>query len=295
MRLILGGSARALGWIRAIILVAAGTFGLWAGQAPAVLAPAVALSYRVEHLKAAFRSGDPAAVQDAVQEVELLRRTYGTLDVMPLVDAMVIYARQLGDHGQPALGLQVVQAMDAWAPNDPTLLGTKVMLLRQQGPRGYLLSIAEVVELTRFRLIHPVHRWLWALQHLAWARLMASLLLWGWAATLALRYRRVFRHLWEEPLRRRRLNRHVAAFLGAFLLTFPVILGLDPGVSAMLWLWLLTPFMLPLELRATLVVVLLQLVHPALALMEPLASGLPRPSIVTLQLQPQTQPMDSKA
>jgi tetratricopeptide (TPR) repeat protein len=291
---ILGGKRRALVWIRAIVLVAAAALGLGAAPAPADLAPAVALSYRVEHLKTAFQSKDPAAIQAAVQEVELLRRTYGTLDVTPLVDAMVIFARQLGDRGQPALGLQVVQTLDFWAPNDPTLLGTRVMLMRQQGLRGYFLSIAEVMELTRFRLIHPVHRWLWALQHLAWLRLMASLLLWGWAVTLSLRYRRVFRYLWEEPLRRRHLNRHVVAFLGAFLLTFPVILGLDPSVSALLWLWLLTPFMLPLEIRATLFIVLLQLVHPALALMEPLASGRPHPSIVTLQMRPQAQPLDSR-
>ena len=292
------GRSWAPAWVRVVLfLVLAASCGLWsAPAAPAApeLAPAIALSHRAEHLKAAFRSGDPAAIQTAVQEVELLRRTYGTLDVLPLVDAMVIFSRQLGDQGQPALGLQVVQTLDVWAPNDPTLLGTKVVLMRQQGLRGYLMSIAEVLELTRYRLSHPVHRWLWALQHLAWLRLMVTLLLWGWAVTLAMRYRRVFRYLWEEPLRRRRLNRHVAAFVGAFLITLPVILGMDPSVAAMLWLWLLTPYLLPLELRATLMVVLLQLVHPALALMEPLASGQPRPSIVTLQLQPRPMPVDPR-
>ena len=57
-----------------------------------------------------------------------------------------------------------------------------------------------MLDLTRLRLVHPAQRWLWTLQHLAWLRLMATLLLWGWALTLALRYRRVFRYLWEEPL-----------------------------------------------------------------------------------------------
>ena len=124
------------------------------------LAPAMALSYRAEHLEAAFRSGDPAAIQSAVQEVELLRRTYGTLDVLPLVDAMAVFARDLGREGNPDLGLQVVQTAEAWAPADPTLLGTKVILMRQQGLHGYLWSIADVMELTRARLVDPVHRWL---------------------------------------------------------------------------------------------------------------------------------------
>ncbi|MDR3669539.1 MAG: tetratricopeptide repeat protein [Holophaga sp.] len=255
----------------------------------------MALSYRVEHLKAAFRAGDPAAIQAAVQDVELLRRTYGTLDVLPLVDAMAVFARQLGREGNPALGLQVVQSVDSWAPNDPALLGTKVILMRRQGLHGYLWSVADVMELTRSRLAHPVHRWLWALQHLAWVRLMATLMLWGWALCLALRYRRVFRYLWEDPLRRWRINRHVAAFLGAFLVTLPVILGLDPSVVAMLWLWLLAPFMLPLEIRVTVFLVLLQLVHPALAVLEPMAAGRPSPSIVALQLRPQPLPENPRA
>ena len=284
-----------LAFLRTIVLAFA-SLCLWSAPPPATpdMAPAIALSYRAEHLKTAFRSGDPGAIQSAVQEVELLRRTYGTLDVLPLVDAMAVFARQLGREGDPALGLQVVQAMEPWAPNDPTLLGTKVILMRRQGPQGYLWSIADVMELTRARLTHPVHRWLWALQHLAWVRLMATLMLWGWALGVALRYRRVFRHLWEEPLVRWRINRHVVAFLGAFLVTLPVVLGLDPSVVAMLWLWMLAPFMLPMEVRATVFIVLLQLVHPALALMEPQATVLPRPSIVALQLRPQPLPEDPR-
>jgi tetratricopeptide (TPR) repeat protein len=277
-----------------VLLAVAAACGLWSAPvAPAAeLTPAVALSFRAEHLKTAFRSGDPAAIQTAVQEVELLRRTYGTLDVLPLVDAMAVFARQLGDQGHPDLGLQVVQTMDRWAPNASTLLGTKVILMRQQGLHGYLWSLAEVLELARLRLAHPVHRWLWAVQHLAWIRFMATFLLWGWALALALRYRRVFRYLWEEPLRRWGLNPQVAALAGAFLITFPVLLGLDPSVVAMLWLWLLVPFLTPQEVRASLIFVLLQLAHPALALMEPLATGQPSPSIVAMQLQPQAVPVD---
>jgi tetratricopeptide (TPR) repeat protein len=279
-----------------MVLAAVAAFGLWSAPPPqgAELAPAIALSYRVEHLKAAFRAGDPAAIQTAVQDVELLRRTYGTLDVLPLVDAMAVFARQLGEQGHPALGLQVVQTVDRWAPNDATLLGTKVILMRQQGLHGYLWSLAEVLELTRYRLDHPVHRWLWAVQHLAWLRLMATIMLWGWAATMAMRYRRVFRYLWEEPLQRWGLNVHVAALLGAFLVTLPVIAGLDPSVAAMLWLWLLAPFLTPPEIRATFLIVLLQLAHPALALMEPLAAGHAAPSIVALQLRPQPLPVDNR-
>ncbi len=283
-----------LGCLRMIVLTAVAACGLWSAPlpAPAELAPAVALSFRAEHLKAAFRSGDPAAIQTAVQEVELLRRTYGTLDVLPLVDAMAVFARQLGDQGHPDQGLEVVQTMDQWAPNASTLLGTRVILMRQQGLHGYLWSLPEVLELTRLRLAQPAHRWLWAVQHLAWVRLMATVLLWGWALALAMRYRRVFRYLWEEPLRRWGLNPQVTALAGAFLVTFPVVLGLDPSVAAMLWLWLLVPFLAPTEIRASFIIVLLQLAHPALALMEPLAAGQPSPSIVAMQLQPQAVPVD---
>jgi len=283
-------------FLRNVIFIWIAALGL-ALQAEPVLAdpaPAIALAHRAEHLKAAFRAGDPAAVQAALQEVEVLRRTYGTLDVLPLVEAMAVFARQLGNQGQVAEGLQVVQAMQPWAPAHPTLLGTKVILMRQQGFHGYLWSVPETIELARIRLAQPLHRWLWAAQHLAWVRVTATLLLWGWALTLAARYRRVLRYLWEEPMRRRRLNRQLAALAGALLLTFPVLLGLDPGLAAMGWLWLLAPFLLPLELRVTLVLILLQLVHPVLGFLEPLAQRQPAPSIVALQLRPQAMPLDPR-
>lgn len=251
------------------------------------LVPAIALSHRANHLMSAFRSGDPVALRAAVQEVELLRRTYGTLDVLPLVEAMAIFARQMGEEGRPELGLEVVHTMETWAPRYPTLLGTRVILMRQQGFTGYLWSMAEVFELTRLRLTHPVHVWLWVIQHSAWLRLMVTLLLWGWALTMGLRYRRVFRDLWEEPLGRKGLSTQVVALLGAFLITLPVILGMDPNLVAMLWLWLLAPFLLHLEVRVSVLVLALQLLHPALALLEPMAARAPQPSIVTLQLRPQ--------
>ncbi len=296
-RLAPGVQAWVLAWLRVAVLAAAGAFGLWAATPAAApeMAPAIAMAHRVDHLKAAFQSGEPAAVQAAVQEVELLRRTYGTLDVQPLVDAMILYARRLGDQGQTAKGLQVIQTLDAWAPGDPALLSAKIMLLRQQGLKSYFLSIADVIDLTRYRLAHPAQRWLWTLQHLGWLRLMATLLLWGWALTLALRYRRVFRYLWEEPLMRRGMSPAATAILGALLVTFPVLLGLDPGVAALLWLWLLTPFLLPMELRATLIIVLMQLAHPLLTFAEPLARPQSGPTIVALQLQPQSMPMDQRA
>jgi len=293
-------SGLALASLRKLVLALVAVLGLtmgaalWAAPGPADPGPAVALAHRAEHLKAAFRAGDPAAVKAAIKEVEVLRRTYGTLDVLPLVEAMAVFARQLGTEGRAGAGLKVVQAMDAWAPGHPTLLGTRVILMRQQGLHGYLWSIPEVLELTRLRLLQPMHRWLWVVQHLAWLGFMATLMLWGWALTLAARYRRVFRYLWEEPLRRRRLNRQFIALAGALLLSFPVLLGLDPSLAAMGWLWLLAPFLIPLELRLTLIILLLQLVHPALAFIEPLATGQPRPSLVALQLQPQPMPVDPR-
>ena len=260
--------------------------------ARAELAPAIALTYRAAHLQEAFRNGDAAAREAAIQEVELLRRTYGTLDVLPLVEAMAIAARDLGAQGKPEQGLQLVQALERWAPHNASLLGTKVVLTRQQGLQGYLWSIGDVLELARMRMAHPVHRWLFAVQHLAWLRLMATLLLWGWTLTLALRYRRVFRYPWEDALRSRGMNVHVLAVLGAFVITLPVILGLDPSLAAFGWLWLLAPFLLSMEVRVTFFVIALQLVHPALGALEPLAATHPEPTIVALQLRPQALPAE---
>ena len=287
-------------FLRNVIFIWIAALGLALAAAPPVEpvladpAPAIALAHRAEHLKAAFRTGDPAGIRAALREVEVLRRTYGTLDVLPLVEAMAVFARQLGNQGQTAEGLAVVQAMEPWAPAHPTLLGTKVVLMRQQGLHGYLWSIPQVLELARIRLTDPVHRWLWLAQHLAWLRLMATLMLWGWALTLVARYRRVLRYLWEEPLKQRRVNRQLAALAGAALLTFPVLLGLDPSLAAMGWLWLLAPFLLPVELRVSFILVLAQLAHPLLGFLEPLARQQPAPSIVALQLRPQAMPLDPR-
>jgi len=257
------------------------------------LAPAVALSHRVEHLKKAFLSGREASVQAAIQDVELLRRTYGTLDVTPLVEAMTLWARQRGEEGNADLGLQVVQTLERWAPRKPLLLGTRIILMRQQGIKGYLLSMPDVVELTKLRLASPQHRWLWIVQHVAWLRLMAAVLLWGWALVLALRYRKVFRDLWESYLFRH-MSTVPATVIGAVIISFPVILGLDPSVAAIFWLWLLTPFLYRVEVRISLLVVLVQLVHPALALMEPEAIVMAPPSITAMQLQPSIRSMEQQ-
>ncbi|WP_243332580.1 tetratricopeptide repeat protein [Mesoterricola sediminis] len=273
---------------------------MWAKAEPAAaparaeLQPAIALSHCAERLKPAFQTGDPVAIQAAVQDVELLRRTYGTLDVLPLVEAMTIFARDLGRKGSPAAGIKVLDTVERWAPRNPSVLGARIVLARQQGPQGWVWSIADLLELTRARLTNPDHRWLWTLQHLAWARVMAALLLWGTALALGLRYRRVWRTTWEDPLRHHAIHPHVVALLGAFIVTLPVVFGLDPGLAAMLWLWILAPFLTGPEVRVALAVILIQMVHPVLTLVEPLASPAPRPSLVTLQLRPQPAPPDER-
>ncbi|MDP2877284.1 MAG: hypothetical protein Q8O00_13950, partial [Holophaga sp.] len=154
---------------------------------PAELAPGAALAFRVEKLKAAIQSGNPAAEETATREVELLRRDYGTLDVTPLVEAIAIWARELGDKGDAALGLKAIRLVEQnWAPKNPTIFGTRIVLLRQTGISGYVMSLPDVFELTRIRLTHPLHRWLWIVQHAAWCRMMVTVLLWGWALILAL-------------------------------------------------------------------------------------------------------------
>jgi hypothetical protein len=257
--------------------------------------PAIALSHRAQHLMAALAKGDADAVRAAQLDVEALRRNYSTLDVAPLVEAMAVWARQQGMAGRASLGLEALQAVERWAPDHPTLLGTRITLMRQQGVQGWLWSVPELLRLTRLRLDHPAHRWLWLIQHLGMIRLTATLLLWGWALTMALRYRNVLRHLWEEPLKRNGQSPLVTALIGALILAGPVILGLDPIVAAILWLFLLAPFLLAPEVKVTVFILLLQLVHPALGFLEPWAAREPQPSVLKLQMQPQVQPVPASA
>ncbi|GLH66572.1 tetratricopeptide repeat protein [Geothrix edaphica] len=257
--------------------------------------PAIALSHRANHLFEALAKGDPEAVRRAQVEVEALRRTYSMLDVTPLVEAAALWARQQGVIGRPSLGLEALQAVERWAPDHPSLLGSRIALMRQEGPRGWIWSFPDLLRLTRLRLEQPAHRWLWLLQHLGMLRLTATLLLWGWALTMGLRYRHVLRHLWEEPFQHKGISPALAALVGAAILAGPVLLGLDPLVAALLWLFLLAPFLLVAEVRITVFIMLFQLVHPLLAVMEPLAAREPQPSIQTLQLQPRVQPIPASA
>ena len=281
-----------------VILALAFVLLAWVGPVsraatPGELAPGIALAHRVERLKAALISGNKDAEENAAHEVELVRRAYGTLDVTPLVEAMAVWARDLGDKGNASLGLKAINLVEQrWAPRNSVILGTRIVLLRQSGLSGYVLSLPDVLELTRLRLSHPLHRWLWIVHHAAWCRMMATLLLWGWALTLALRYRRVLRYLWEEPFAKRGIGSFPMALMGAFFLAFPVILGFDPSVAALLWIWLLAPYLHTHEVKATYLVIMLQFIHPALAILEPSALQLPKPSIVALQLQPQAKAMD---
>lgn len=257
---------------------------------PAASVPAVALSHRARQLMGAVTRGDAEAVRSAQLDVEILRRTYSTLDVAPLVEAMALWASQRGLEGHPELGLEGLQAVERWAPDHPTLLGARIALTRQQGLRGWLWSVPDLIRLTRIRMDHPSHRWLWLVQHLGGLRLGATLLLWGWALVLGLRYRHVLRDLWEGPLRRKGVHPALAALLGALILAGPVLLGLDPMAAAILWLFLLGPLLLPAEVKATVLILCLQLLHPALVALEPWAEAEPGPSLQTLQLQPQVLP-----
>ncbi len=253
--------------------------------------PAIALSHRAQHLIDALGKRDAESVRIAQLEVEALRRNYSTLDVAPLVEAVALWAREQGMTGKVPLGLEGLQAVERWAPDHPTLLGTRIMLMRQQGIQGWLWSFPDLLKLTRLRLDHPAHRWLWFIQHLGMLRLAATLLLWGWALTMGLRYRNALRHLWEEPLQHKGFSPFLAAIIGVLILAGPVILGLDPMVAAVVWLLLLAPLLLAAEVKVTAFILLLQLVHPALAALEPWAAREPLPSLLTLQLQPQVQPI----
>lgn len=254
-------------------------------------APATALAHRVEHLKAALSRGDEAELGRAAREVEILQRTYGTLDMSPLVDGLLLWARAEGKAGRTEVGLKAVDLAERWTPGSADVLSTRITLLRSSGPKGYFQGMPDLLKLNQLRLNHAGHRWLWLVHHLAWLRMMATLMLWGWALTLALRYRRVLRHVWEEPLLKQGLNGQVISLVGALILTAPVLVGLDPSVSAIIALYLLAPYMLTDEVKITVLVIGLQIVHPALALMEPMAAAEPSPSIVALQMQPQVRPL----
>jgi hypothetical protein len=207
---------------------------------------------------------------------------------------MSLWAREQGFEGHPELGLKALGLVERWAPGHPTVLGTRVTLMREQGVVGWFLSLPDLLRLTRLRLDHPANRWLWLMQHVAALRLMVTLLIWGWALALALRYRNVLRDIWEERLRDRSLSPALCAVLGALILALPTLLGLDPTYLAFWWLWLLAPFLHAGEVKITAVVVLLQLLHPAMAFMEPLAQVPPVPSVVLLQVQPQARPVGSQ-
>lgn len=263
------------------------------GQSPEI-SPGIALVHRVDQLKNALQDGGADAVEKAAQDIELLRRTYGTLDMTPLVEAIAIWARQLGEQGQVEEGLRAVnQVEQRWASRHPALLSTKVILLRKQGLKGYLLGLPQLIELTRIRVAHPGHRWLWIIQHSAWLRMMACMGLWLFSIAMLLRYRNVLRDLWEESLFKMNIGPAFSAFLGALILSFPVLLGLDPSVVAFFWIWLLAPFMHSHEVKAAYVVIILQFIHPALALMEPRAYQTPDSSILEIQMRPQIRTMEA--
>lgn len=256
------------------------------------LAPAVALAHRAERLKLALLSGDELSLQRAILDVEEMRRTYGTLDVMPLVQGMAIWALDQGRQGKRDLALHTLDILDRWAEGHPTLLGARITIKRQEGPQGYVSSLPDVISLSRQRLLDDGQRWLWLLQHLDWMRVMAAVLLWGWVVTLALRYRHVFRYQWEDNLARRGMSPLIIGLLGAFGLALPVVLRLDPSVAALIWILILATFMTSVEVKATLLVIVLQFIHPILGLVEPQAAQPTVASLVTLQLQPQVRKTD---
>ncbi len=254
--------------------------------------PGIALALRAEALKKAILSGQDILIEKAAGDVDLLRRNYGTSDVISMVEAMALWARRLGSEGQAAVGHRALDVAERWAPNNTTILSARIALKRREGVRGYVNSLPEVIKLNNIRLQDQSHRWLWIVQHMAWLRMMVTLLLWGWALTMTLRYRRVLRHILEEPLERRGWSPHLRAGVTAVALAIPVVAGLDPGVSAMFWLWLLVPFLSVPELKISVAILALQIVHPVLAGMEPLAAQQPVPSLLALQVQPQPRQQD---
>ena len=252
---------------------------------------AVALAHRFQELTGALQAGNPEAVREAQLQVEALRRTYGTRDLTPLVEGMALWARDEGRRGRPALGQEGLQAVERWAPDHPSLLGTRIELQREQGPRGWVTSLPDLLRLTRLRWTDPDLRWAWVTAHLAHLRLGALLLAGAWTLALVLRYRNALRDLWESGAREAGLPPAAAAALGALALAAPAVLGLGPAPVLLLWLVLLAPLQTPSEVRGSLALGLLLAVPPLLSVAEPWAFREPLPSLVSHQLQPRVWPV----
>jgi tetratricopeptide (TPR) repeat protein len=249
---------------------------------------AVSLAYRADALKKAFLSGDERTIQDAVAKIDLLRREYGTLDVAPLVEAMCLWARELGNEGKTETGVRVLAEISRWTSVHPALLGAEITLKRQEGFAGYIKSLAPVAKLSRIRLENPDTRYIFLLWHLGWIKTMATIVLWGTAIVLTLRYRLYLRYLLERPIANALGNSFLAAIATGLLLVLPIIIGLDPSFNAFLWLFLLAPTFTPSELKVAIFCISIQLIHPCISLMESkFVNNVFPASIEALQVQPQ--------
>jgi tetratricopeptide (TPR) repeat protein len=262
--------------------------GQAAEQTDVSVKAAVALAYRADALKKAFLSGNKNEVQQAVSNIDLLKREYGTSDLTPLLEAMCLWAVELGEGGNTELGKHVINEIGRWAPGHPALLATDVKLRRLEGPEGFFKSLPQAIKLGSIRLNAPASRHLFIFQHLAWIKYMASIALWGVAVVLALKYRRFFRGSLGGTIAKVISNKHFVAALVGIALAAPIMLGLDPSFNALLWVLLLTPILTSAELKITVLCVLLQIIHPCFSLAEQYfgANKKYSPSIETIQTQP---------
>ncbi|MCL1908725.1 MAG: hypothetical protein FWG12_05085 [Holophagaceae bacterium] len=254
----------------------------------------IALAFRADALKQAFLSGIEDQIQQAADGVDLLKKEYGIYDLTPLVEAMSSWALELGHSKRVHLGKRVLSQISRWEPQHPTLLAAEVKLMRLEGTVGYFQSLSSAFRLYQMRLEDPDLRYFFILKNVAWARFMATVVLWVTALLLALRYNRFFGHLLERPFINFMPNRHAVAVVAGLILALPVLVGLGPSFCAVMWLFLLVPILTSTEMKIAIFCILVQLVHPGLVVAERFfVSETPfQTSFEPLQLQPQLIPME---
>ncbi|MCL1894698.1 MAG: hypothetical protein FWG02_10805 [Holophagaceae bacterium] len=254
----------------------------------------VALAYRTDALKQAFLSGDDELIVKAIGEIDLVKKEYGVSDLSPLVEAMCLWAIELGNNGKTTLARNVLEKIGNWEPQNPVHLSTFVTIGRLEGLAGFFQSLPASIKLSMARFENPHSKNFFIFQRIAWARFLASIVLWCVAATLVFRYHRFFSHIFERLFSDHIANRHVIAVISALIVALPVLIGLDLSFCAFVWLLLLTPILTATEMKLAIFCVLLQLLHPGLSLFEQKFVAKPIPiSIELLQSQPQLVSLES--
>jgi tetratricopeptide (TPR) repeat protein len=256
---------------------------------------AVQLAIRFVALKKALIQGDEPEIQKAMLSLDQYRGEHGFHDLTPLIEAICIWAIELGSDGKFDTANRTVALLGQWAPNHPIILRTEVALKRQEGFDGIMNGFASLIKLKIMRFENPATLRIFVLHHLAWVKYMVTILLWSLALVLALKYQRVLRGQLELPLAKFIENRHVISIIAVIILTMPILLGFNPSLNALLWLLMLTSTINSSEFKIVIICLMLQLSYPGFLIASDNLIATDRPlSMQTLQFQPQLIALKSR-